>query len=651
MFKHMKLTALLCVVSLSSGIPVLHAGWIEDGIAVCTMNGVQDIPVVVSDGSGGAIIAWRDDRVINTDIYAQRVDADGNVLWPSTAMPICTAPQSQSYPRIVSDGSGGAIIAWQDPRSGVPAIYIQRINEDGYIQWQAEGVPVCVDQTGLLIGQMISDGSGGAIIAWHDSRNFYNNVFVQKISSTGAIQWTVNGVSVGAVLAHQRYPVPASDGAGGAIIVWEDRRNGAADIYAQRIDAAGAVQWGADGIAVCTAAYVQTYPRIIADGSGGAVVAWEDRRNNNNYDIFAQRIDAAGAVQWAPGGVAVSATTYDQKDCRIVPLGSGDAMVAWVDYRGGGTSDIYAQRIAAGGVCQWTPNGVVVCGATGNQLKVQLTANGLGGAVATWEDERSGSGTFDLYAQRINGDGSSGWTEDGVVVCSATADQSTPQLAADQWGGASFTWMDEREGLGDIYSQKIDAAGEIGTATLLHSYSAAPRGSDIRIEWVLSEAGEDIDFYILRATEYSAAFVEIASAGISRDHLSFFFIDTGCEPGTVYRYQVDVRDGGERKVLFETGPIRTPAMTLHLGQNRPNPFNPSTRIDYYLPDACGVVLDIYNIKGEPVRRLVGGRRAGGSYTAVWDGRDEKGRRVGSGVYFYRLRAGKTVLSRKMVLLN
>lgn len=651
MFKYVKLAALISAVALFPGIQALQAGWIEDGIAVCTVSGVQDLPVVVSDGTGGAIIAWRDDRVINTDIYAQRVDADGNILWPGTAMPICTAPQSQSYPSIVSDDSGGAIIAWQDPRSGVVAVYIQRINEDGYIQWQAEGVPVCVDQTGLLIGQMIPDGSGGAIIAWHDFRYSRNYVFVQKINAAGAVQWTVNGVSVSTLWFHQQNPVLASDGAGGAIIAWEDRRNGAADIYGQRIDAAGAVQWGTDGIAVCNAAYVQRYPRIIADGSGGAIIAWEDRRNNNNYDIFAQRVDGSGAVQWASGGVAVSATTYDQMDCRIVPAESGDAMVAWVDYRSGGSSDIYAQRIDTGGICQWTSNGVLVCGAAGNQLNVQLVANGSGGAVVVWDDERNGAGNFDLYAQRIDGDGSSAWTADGVVVCGAAADQTSPQLAADQWGGASFAWMDERGGLGDIYSQKIDAAGEIGTATLLHSYSAALSGANIRIEWVLSEAGEDVDFYILRACEPSTMFIEIASAAVSGDGLSFSFTDTSCEPSTAYRYRVDVRDGSERKVLFETGPIMTPAMALFLGQNRPNPFNPSTTINYYLPETCSVVLEIYTVNGEPVRCLVDGRRTGGSHTAMWDGNDGKGRPVDSGVYFYRLRAGKKVLSRKMILLR
>jgi hypothetical protein len=652
MFKYIKLTALLFVFGLFSGIPALHAEWIEDGIAVCTMSGVQDLPVVVSDGSGGAIIAWRDDRVINTDIYAQRIDADGNVLWPGTAMPVCTAPNSQSYPQIIQDGAGGAIIAWQDPRGGAVAdIYIQRINGDGYIQWQAQGVPVCTGQTGVLIGRMIPDGDGGAIVSWHDFRNFRNYVFVQRINAAGAVQWTVNGVSVSTVWVHQQNPVLASDGAGGAIVVWEDMRNVAADIYGQRINAAGAVQWGADGIAVCNSGNVQRYPRIIPDGSGGAVIAWEDKRNTIDFDIFAQRIDGSGALQWAPGGVAVSATMYDQEDCRIVSLGSGDAMVAWVDYRGGGTSDIYAQKIDAGGVCQWTPNGIVVCGAAENQLSVQLVANGSGGVIVTWEDERSGAGSYDLYAQRIDADGSSGWTADGLAVCGAAADQLTPQLAADQWGGASFTWTDERGGLGDIYSQKIDAAGEIGTATLLQSYSTALSGSDIKIEWILSEAGEDIDFYILRASEPSMTFIEIASAGISGDGLSFSFTDTSCEPGTAYRYRVDVRDGSERKVLFETGQISTPAMALFLGQNRPNPFNPSTTINYYLPETCSVVLDVYDVKGAPVRRLVNGRRASGSYTAVWDGCDENGRRMGSGVYFYRLRAGKKVLSRKMILLR
>lgn len=650
MFRYAKLVALVFTFIGCAGIPALHAAWVTDGVAICAMTGLQDLPVVVSDGSGGAIVAWRDARVMNSDIYAQRVDADGNLLWPGTAMPVCTAPNSQSSPGIIADGSGGAIISWQDPRSGaVPGVYIQRINPDGYIQWQSQGTPLCTGQQGLLIGQTISDGSGGAIVAWHDRRNFYNNVFVQKIIANGTVQWTADGVGVSTVSCKQEYPVLASDGAGGVIAAWQDNRNGAYDIYAQRINAAGAVQWTTDGIAVCNSGNVQRYPRIIPDGSGGAIIAWDDRRNTIDYDIFAQRIDASGAIQWGPSGVAVSATTYNQNDCRLVHVGSGVSIAAWVDYRSGSSSDIYAQKIDAGGTCQWTSNGVVVCGATGDQLDVQLISNGLGGAVATWDDERSGGS--DIYAQRIDTDGSSVWTADGSVVCTATANQTTPQLAPDEWGGASFTWKDERSGTADIYSQKIDAAGDIGTATLLQSYTAVPHGSDIKIEWTLSEAGEDVDFYILRASAPSFTFDEIASIGAHGDDMSFIYVDNTCMPGTTYLYRVDVRDGGERKILFETGPIHAPVTAPALDQNIPNPFNPSTTIRYYLPEKCRVILEVYGVSGELMKRLVDRCMTAGSYTAVWDGRDGNGRPASSGVYLYRLRAGKSLLSRKMVLIR
>jgi len=653
MLKNIKLVALTSVVIGCIGIPALHAAWVEDGIAVCTMNGVQDLPVLVTDGSGGAIVAWRDERVINTDIYAQRIDADGNILWPGTAMPICTAPNAQSDPVIVPDDAGGAIVAWQDSRSGsVLEIYIQRINSDGYIQWQAQGVPVCTEQNGCMIGQMISDGAGGAFIAWHDRRNFTNYVFVQKIGADGAARWTVNGVSVCALYCKQEYPALAADGTGGAIIAWQDSRNGASDIYAQRIDAAGTVRWGSNGIAVCTSGQVQRYARIIPDGSGGAIIVWEDKRNTIDYDLFAQRIDADGALQWAASGVAIAATMYDQMSCRLAPVGTGLAMVVWIDYRGGaGTSDIYAQKIDTGGACQWTSNGIAVCGAAGNQRNVRLVPNGSGGAIATWEDERSGAGTYDLYAQRIDAGGAAGWTAEGLAVCRAAADQITPQLAPDEWGGASFTWMDERSGVADIYNQKIDAAGDIGTATSLRSYSAVTRGSEIMIEWTLSEMGEDVDFFIFRAEKLCMTFDELIPADIRRDGMSFAFVDMTCAPGTTYHYRVDVRDGDERRILFETGPIDTPAMTMTLDQNTPNPFNPSTTIRYDVPGMCRVVLEIFNAGGESVRRLADRYMPAGTYTAVWDGCDGTGKRVSSGVYFYRLTAGKKALSRKMVLLR
>jgi hypothetical protein len=90
---------------------------------------------------------------------------------------------------------------------------------------------------------------------------------------------------------------------------------------------------------------------------------------------------------------------------------------------------------------------------------------------------------------------------------------------------------------------------------------------------------------------------------------------------------------------------------LALRQNVPNPFNPATTIEYDLPADCDLQLVIFDISGRAVRTLRSGREAAGYRSAQWDGRNDAGERVGSGVYFYRLRAGNDVLTKKMTLLK
>ena len=88
-----------------------------------------------------------------------------------------------------------------------------------------------------------------------------------------------------------------------------------------------------------------------------------------------------------------------------------------------------------------------------------------------------------------------------------------------------------------------------------------------------------------------------------------------------------------------------------MSQNYPNPFNPQTTIQFSLPQAGEVQLDVYNLLGRHVTTIADGYHAAGTYTVVWDGRDYNGRNVASGVYFYRLVAPGVSASRKMVLLH
>ena len=91
-----------------------------------------------------------------------------------------------------------------------------------------------------------------------------------------------------------------------------------------------------------------------------------------------------------------------------------------------------------------------------------------------------------------------------------------------------------------------------------------------------------------------------------------------------------------------------------LSQNSPNPFNPSTTISYTIPDEQGevkVILSVFNLRGQLVKSLVNSSQVAGAYNINWNGQDEVGRKVSSGVYFYRLRAGDFTSTRKMVVLK
>ncbi len=102
----------------------------------------------------------------------------------------------------------------------------------------------------------------------------------------------------------------------------------------------------------------------------------------------------------------------------------------------------------------------------------------------------------------------------------------------------------------------------------------------------------------------------------------------------------------------KSGPANLPKM-YSLAQNVPNPFNPSTTISYSVPEGVSVQvsLKVYDIRGRQVSTLVNEVREPGTYTVFWDGTDEAGRQVASGVYFYRMQAGDFVQTRKMVLLK
>jgi predicted lipoprotein with Yx(FWY)xxD motif len=562
------LVACLLVLSINLHPDLSHAGWSVDGNVISNAVNLQGSAKMVTDGAGGAIIVWSDDRNGNTDIYAQRVDAAGVVQWAPNGVPLCLAAFTQSFPAIIPDGAGGAIVTWQDFRSGTTYdLYALRVTAAGAVQWGGNGVVISTSSGNQTNPSMIEDGAGGAIIAWQDDRLGNSDILTQRVNSSGVVQWPIAGVFICNASNEQINPTLTTDGASGAIIAWQDGRFPTnIDIYARRVDSGGFVLWTANGNVICSAVGHQFSPLTVSDGAGGAVITWSDGRVSTPVtDIYAQRVNNAGSLQWAANGVALCTAGNDQFVQMVTTDGAGGVIAAWRDRRSG-AFDVYARRIDVTGTALWSPDGVAICTASDEQGLPAIVADGSGGAVVTWPDNRIPAHAFDIYAQRINSTGAVQWTGDGVALCTAAKNQSSPAIAADGSGGAIVAWQDLRNGNvnndnDDIYAQHVPGDGVIPTAV----------GS------------------------------------------------------------------------------MTPAASLSVGASYPNPFSAQTSFDMTLRNDSAVSAEVFDVAGRRVRAIAMGRMHAGAARLIFDGRDNDGRPLPSGVYFLRVRAASGTAMRKLVI--
>lgn len=306
--------------------------WAEDGVVAISASE----PWIAADGTGGAIVMSYGGGLVN------RVDANGTLPWGDADNAIRYS-DSYSATKIVPDGTGGAILVWNES-DAFTGVAVQRVNSDGEFLWNS-GNPLQLNEEGESTScpRLVPQEDGGAIVTWYDSSDY--EVMAQKINGSGAIQWTAGGVVV-ATGDYPEQPELASDMDGGAFITWEDEDT----IYAQHIDTAGAVAWTTpvDLTGATDLDYLSYHPRhTVEDGLGGFITTW----SNTNYEVRAQLCNAAGEVQWTATGALVAEADSVDYAPKLTSNGQGGAVIVWVDYTvANSSSDIFMQGISALGV-------------------------------------------------------------------------------------------------------------------------------------------------------------------------------------------------------------------------------------------------------------------------------------------------------------
>ncbi|HTP79120.1 MAG TPA: T9SS type A sorting domain-containing protein [Bacteroidota bacterium] len=484
----------------------LHSQWSHNPSVnnkVAGASGEEYTGTIVSDGSGGAIVVWTEYTYDSAgDLYAQRIDASGNVKWASTGVPVANAPGGQYAVAATSDGAGGAVVTWEDPRDGRGDIYAQRIDQNGNLKWAEGGVGIEVgDATAFVKSpQIISDGSGGAIIAWLDDPSgdgAHPDIFAQRVDSAGEALWDWVDWPI-TWAGDAQAPTLASDGAGGAIVTWSDSRSDVGDIYAQRVNSGGIWQWSGGGIPICNAPDQQFSPVIISDGAGGAIVTWNDSRGGD-FAIYAQRVDGGGNAQWVTNGVQITVPGSNPSPNPVIVCdGMGGTIIAWSE-----SFNINAQHLDATGQISWGSNGASVAALTYSPVDLSMVNDGAGGALIAWSQfvDRGGvrrntplskksrtSGGGDpnyIYGQWLNSSGEKVHDTSGVLITTRTnIDQIV--AAGDGTGGAIYAWSDPRNGPDNIYAQRVDRYMLLGTtepSIARVADVANDQGGHVRVLW------------------------------------------------------------------------------------------------------------------------------------------------------------------------
>ncbi len=569
---------------------------------VCTAFDEQTLPRIISDGSNGAIVVWDDIRDgISKMIYAQRFDASGHALWTANGILVCPGGNNQFNAKITSDGAGGVIVVFQDGRNSIPnQLYAQRIDGNGNLLWTNDGSLLCNAAGTRMYPDIAPDGSGGAVIAWQDLRSGIK-VYAQRIDNTGTPQWTTNGVLVAINGSFQEFPKLVSDGNSGALISWRDRTSGPGTnnaIYAQRITNTGTRQWGILGTIVCANTMdPAAMSEITATAGGGAIVTWQDYRSLV-YHVYAQCMNSIGQPQWTIDGVQICSDPGQQTNPRIIGDGNNGAIISWNDTRAG-FPQIYAQRVDATGTGQWSTAGLSLGGeAISEYIAPVMLPDNTNGAIISWPDARAGDNN--IYVQRVSNAGVLQWGTGGVAATINPAGQVSPAIAVNSDNSVIAAWVDYRNADADIYASRLLANGTLPVRLL--SFYGTIENSHATLHWT-THADDDSRYFVVEKSSDGVSFQSIgqvnAQPGSGTDK-SYTLTDPSAIAHTIY-YRLKPVDPQGRFTYSSI--IRISAANTQVVAVYPNPANALVTLTWPYSVSRTISIRVLNATGQVIKSV------------------------------------------------
>jgi len=623
----------------------------------------QYTPQVVWSDSDEYVIGWIDCRQ-GQEVYVQRYNpvtgpvgnntpaSSGDTLYTNWDLNLSTSPQGRTLAVWGAYGPSNSVLSrwFSFGMSPVGLPQVKNLSSVGR-RW----APVAQFRSASRYG-----------LAWTEFANGDADINFMAFDTAGnrlyAAERQLNDDLVGAPATR---PSVVNTGEFLEVFAFASRRQDDGDIYTSCFSHAGVGQYGNQRVNQDTGLNLQAEP-FVTKSPNGVLVVWLDGRaisGSTGQRIFGRFGNQYGLFSANEFVVSDSTQTAVKSSPKAVLTAAGRGLVVWLDKRSG-SSQVYGRWLTTTGALDGAEFLISTPASDLRNSGLQIGVDSLGRFYVIWLDAGSVpptvKGKWYNSNKSLGGSFSYNSTPVSVTISELSAAVNDSGLISLLWTGAEATTRKLYLTVINRSSAVIRAASEI-----TDNAAALPTEPSLSVDersyrcatWIDRRAGTRRVYYQILTDQFlpiganqavssaTPEFMETPSTYATHGRAWFAWSDPRQDGLNIY---------GNLVVYLPTDapddnhPL---PVSFTLGQNYPNPFNPSTEIRFTLSARSHANLTVFNLLGEEVRVLTDEMLPAGEHRVIWDGSDKRGNHVASGVYLYRLSAGSSSQTKKMVLLK
>jgi hypothetical protein len=310
----------------------------------------------ISDQASGAYVAIRTRSSLYTwaRVSLMRVGTNCTPSWSNPF--VVESDSAEAYPVALAPGLNRSCLLTTTIDRQYPGYFLQctRVLEGGFEDWSV----VLTDSAAyaLIESRACSDGSGGAYVCWSKRTGTSAALYAQLLTADGELPWGEAGVMLSSPESYTENPACVADQNGTLTVVWAEGLSNETDIFAQRVSPFGERFWPIGGLTLCDAPSSQVFPTVTVLSDNEVYFTWEDLRStpygSYDYSLYGTHRNARGEIAgdswWEENGNALLRPGFDQRSVSATADGAGGVVLAWLDQRTGHGywhNSLFAQRL------------------------------------------------------------------------------------------------------------------------------------------------------------------------------------------------------------------------------------------------------------------------------------------------------------------